>query len=866
MIPGEVNQPQREAILHGEGPLLILAGAGSGKTRVITFRIARLLADGVPPWRIFAVTFTNKAAQEMRHRVRSILGDDPKGLFVSTFHSASSRFIREQPERVGLTRNFVIYDDGDQDRLLKQILKERSIADRTPAFFRSLFDRRKNLSPGAALPEGDPDWDTTAQEVWRRYHRRLRAADAVDFGDLILLAERIVSEDLAAGAGLARRFQHVLVDEFQDTNRVQYLLARGLSQASGNLCVVGDDDQSIYSWRGADLRNILDFENDHPGTKVIKLEQNYRSTGAILGAANAVIRRNLHRKEKSLWTDLGPGEPIEVVACRDERQEAAFVAHSIAALRAEGYRLDDVAVFYRVHAQSRALEEALRAKRLNYAVVGGIRFYDRAEVKDIISYLRLVQNPRADLDLARVLNTPKRGIGKKTLETLERHASERSLSLTEACEETVAPDSTLLGARAARPVKAFLSLMTRLREAAATMPVASLGRYVAEESGLIAALKNEPGLDGEKRVENIQSFLGSLEAYEAESDDPSLAELLERVALVSSADEVGEGAGRASLMTVHAAKGLEFPVVFLTGMEENVFPHQRSILSASQMEEERRLAYVAMTRAKRRLVVTFAGMRTLFGRAQWNEPTRFLGEIPSELLRYDGLEGAEQPRLDESSWQRHKARAAGNFGGGFERDFERDFDDPFEDAAEDDFDDPVEDGFDPDPGFDPGHGPHSDEDDGPGGGPHSDEGNGLSEDPHSDEGEGLSEDPHSDEGEGPGGGPHSDENDGDEARARTPPRISREDLGRDRRRELAAQFPSPAAAQSGRRPVRTPSGRSPGDSKASPALGPGQKVRHPSFGIGTIHACLDEGPNAKLRVYFPAHGAKTILARFVEPA
>ena len=730
----DVNTPQREAITHDEGPLLILAGAGSGKTRVITYRIARLLEQGVPPWQIFAVTFTNKAAEEMRSRVRDLVGADPRGAWISTFHSASARLIREQPERVGLTRNFIIYDDGDQQRLLKQILRDRAVVDRTPAFFRGLFDRRKNARPTEDELDRDPDWDPVARDVWAIYHRRLHRADALDFGDLILKALALVESDLERGTGLAQRFRFVMVDEFQDTNRVQYLLARGLSQRSGNLAVVGDDDQSIYSWRGADLSNILDFEKDHPGTRVVKLEQNYRSTETILSAANAVIRNNTWRKEKSLWTDLGQGLPLELVGCRDERQEAAFVAHAIASLRDEGDRLDDVAVFYRVHAQSLALEEALRAANLPYQVIGGVRFYERAEIKDLISYLRLLQNPRCDLDLQRIINVPRRGIGKTTVEKLQAYAAAHTLSLSEAAEQAIQPKAGLVGKRAVGALKRFLALMAALRAELAVKSVAALGRHVAEQTGLLGELRADPTPEGQRRLENVKAFLGSLEAFEDEAEEPTLAELLERIALVAGVDEMERDGGRVSLMTVHAAKGLEFPVVFLTGLEENVFPHQRSLEDPRQLEEERRLAYVAMTRAQRRLVLTFTAIRTLFGRAQYNPPTRFLREIPPELVRFERLPGAE-------------GLGAGR--------------------------------FDPEP------------------------------DPYDDG-----------------------------------PRIG--------------DIAPPALPRVRRRPARTASGA---DASGWAA---GQKVRHKSFGVGTVQACLDEGENAKVRVYFPAHGPKTILARFLE--
>ena len=742
----EVNAPQREAVEHNDGPLLILAGAGSGKTRVITQRIARLLESGVAPWHIFAVTFTNKAAAEMRHRVRELVGEDPRGAWIGTFHASSARILRREADRVGLTPDFVIYDDTDQKKMIKQILKEWGLADRPVAAFRQLFDRLKNRGGGLRETAEDPAWDEVARRLWKEYHRRLRDSDAVDFGDLLVLALQLAEEDLAAKAGLATRFRYVMVDEFQDTNRVQYRLAHALSALTGNLSVVGDDDQSIYSWRGADLSNILDFEADHPGTKVIKLEQNYRSTATILSAANAVIRNNRWRKEKTLWTALGEGDPIELIACRDDRQEAAFVAHAIGQLVADSNSLDDVAVFYRVHAQSRSLEEALRAANLPYVVVGGIRFYERAEIKDLIAYLRLVQNLRCDFDLTRIVNTPRRGIGKSTLEKLTAHARANSLTLFEACRQGSAAKATLVGARARKALGRFVKLIEGLRNDAEDLSVAGLGEQVAQRSGMLEGLEGDASHEAERKMENVEEFLASLHAYELESDEPSLAELLERIALVSGVDDLEEDQGRVSLMTVHAAKGLEFPAVFLTGMEENVFPHQRSLGDARQLEEERRLAYVAMTRARQRLVLTYASYRLVFGQQQLNGPTRFLKEIPPELLRMDRLPGAPNPAQRTS--------------------------DPWGGATADD-DDDYADQF-SDPGFD--------------------------EEPFS---------------------------------------------------------PPPTARA-------MPPTRRPASGGATNSWREGQKVRHTKFGVGTIQACLEDGADAKLRIFFPAHGAKTIVARFVE--
>jgi DNA helicase-2/ATP-dependent DNA helicase PcrA len=771
------NVPQREAIEHDDGPLLILAGAGSGKTRVITQRIARLLASGVAPWHIFAVTFTNKAAGEMRSRVRELVGKDPTGAWIGTFHASAARI---EAHRVGLTSDFVIYDDRDQRKLITQILKEWGLADRPPAAFRQLFDRLKNRGGSLRDTAEDPAWDEVARRLWKEYHRRLRDSDAVDFGDLIVLALQLAEEDLAARAGLAARFRYVMVDEFQDTNRVQYRLAHSLSALTGNLCVVGDDDQSIYSWRGADLRNILDFEADHPGTRVIKLEQNYRSTATILDAANAVISNNRWRKDKTLWTALGEGEPIELVACRDDRQEAAFVAHAIGQLVAEGHRLDDIAVFYRVHAQSRSLEEALLAANLPYAVVGGTRFYERAEIKDLIAYLRLVQNLRCDFDLTRIVNTPRRGIGKTSLDKVVAHARAHDLTLFAACHQAAADHAKIVGARARKALGGFVALIEGLRQDAADLSVAGLGEQVARRSGLHETLSADPSHEAERRLENVEEFLASLHAYELESEEPSLAELLERIALVSDTDELEDDQGRVSLMTVHAAKGLEFPAVFLTGMEENVFPHQRSLADPRQLEEERRLVYVAMTRARQRLVLTYTSYRLVFGQQQWNEPTRFLQEIPLALMRMERLPGAESPA-------QRSTRGADPWGGATPEATLRAMPGAMPGAmTDDDFD------YDYD---------------------------------------------------------YTDPGPQDEPFAPPPPP------------------PPTAPVPPSRRSAGSRAGSRARAGSRDPAEGawrPGQKVHHAKFGMGTVQACLDDGADAKLRIFFPSHGAKTIVARFVQ--
>lgn len=667
-----LNAAQREAVARMEGPVLVLAGAGSGKTRVITHRIARLLERGVAPYRILAVTFTNKAAAEMRERVAKLRGGEVRGLWVATFHSACARILRQSAERVGLTADFTIYDADDQKRLMREICKAMHLS-REQAGPRDLLNAIENLKNHHQGPDTlDPfdSFDQILGEVWKRYHGRLRRANAVDFADLLTLALRVVEEDAAARAGWATRWQHVLVDEFQDTNRVQYLLAHRLSQHSDNLCVVGDDDQSIYSWRGADVRNILDFEGDHPNAKVIKLEQNYRSTANILQAAHGVISNNRFRKKKKLWTESGDGERISYFVGDDEREEAQYVAQVAQTLQKKD-RLGDMAVFYRVHAQSRALEEALRAAAVPYRMVAATRFYDRAEIKDLIAYLRVVFNPASDLDLKRIINSPRRGIGATTVRRCVALAQKEQKTLYEALKIAATPQAGVLGSGARKKVARFIVLMEDLRALAGDALPSAIAEAVLDRSGYTEALSTRGDPESMGRIENLLELVGSIRAYEADCEEkyealyalepepdndvpqtdasdselksgapktnaPTLGDFLERVALTADAD--GEdGRGRAAtLMTVHAAKGLEFPVVVVTGLEEGVFPHARGMYEEDGLEEERRLAYVAFTRAKEKLYLTRTVQRSLMGQIHHNPPARFIHELPATLLQEEG--------------------------------------------------------------------------------------------------------------------------------------------------------------------------------------------------------------------------------------
>ncbi|MHB8877347.1 MAG: ATP-dependent helicase [Myxococcaceae bacterium] len=648
----DLNPPQREAVLYGDGALLVLAGAGSGKTRVITRRIAHLVRErGVPPWRVMAVTFTNKAAREMRDRLLELLGEQARELTVSTFHSMAAMILRREAEAVGLARSFVIYDDGDQLQVVKRAMRESAI-DPGAVNARDLLHRIDQEKNAGRMPDqmpvspGDPR-GALARMIYRRYQKLLRASDAVDFGDLLLLLVDAFRRDENLRRKYRQRFQHVLVDEFQDTNPVQYELLRQFAPPGSNLVVVGDDDQSIYRWRGANVANILHFPDDYPGTFVVKLEQNYRSDQTILEAANAVISRNPNRMDKRLWSARARGEPLGLLILRDERAEAQEVARRSHELFHEGIAdYDEIAVFFRTNAQSRVLEEAFRLSRVPYTLVSGRSFYERAEVKDAASYLRLMVNPRSDADLQRVINTPARGIGDTTVERLNAAAGREGVSLYQTLEHPEAIGSLNQGA--VRRLTAFRELLDRLKEVAAEAPDAEGAvQKMLDATGLLAAHVAENSDESLARAENLREFVGAAQEFDlrraaqappgAESlvtETSALQAFLEQISLTAESDEeVGEG--KVALMTLHAAKGLEFDVVFLTGMEDGVFPHNRAIgveAHLEEMSEERRLCYVGFTRARKRLYLSLAQSRSLFGELRFNPPSRFVGEVPRELF------------------------------------------------------------------------------------------------------------------------------------------------------------------------------------------------------------------------------------------
>jgi DNA helicase II / ATP-dependent DNA helicase PcrA len=642
----QLNPAQLQAVIHPPKPLLVIAGAGSGKTRVITFRLARLLAGGSDARRVMVVTFTNKAAGELRERAGKLLGIAPRafgGLWIGTFHSLCARLLRQYGEAIGIQRNFVVYDDDDQKRLMSRVLVDLQVPERLFPVRQvmSVIDKAKNQGTSPQAFQPTDYFDDVVAKAYAEYEQRLRTANATDFGGLLMGALQLMMPDSPAAPQLAERFDHVLVDEFQDTNSVQYRLVRFLSKRTHSITVVGDEDQSIYKWRGADIRNILDFERDHPGAVVVKLEQNYRSTGQILKAANAIICRNTERRDKRLFTEATAGDAIISFEGETERDEAEFVAATIGSALGEDTIPRDFAVFYRTNGQSRVLEEALRGRNIPYAVVGGTRFYDRAEIKDLIAYLRAIQNPADDIGLLRIVNTPARGIGDSTLDKLAAWARPQRLGVWEtlragasdgADADALAGSGPDLGSGPRKKLAAFVELMNQLREAAPTLGVAGLAEKVLEDSGYRDALAAEASLEAEGRMENLLELVAQMREYEREAEEPSLNGFLERIALASDVDGYDPEKGAVSLMTVHTAKGLEFPWVFLTGLEENIFPHARSVDDDAAIEEERRLCYVAVTRAMRRLFLTRVRRRRLSGQELPGIPSRFLRDLPGECL------------------------------------------------------------------------------------------------------------------------------------------------------------------------------------------------------------------------------------------
>jgi DNA helicase-2/ATP-dependent DNA helicase PcrA len=645
----DLNPAQREAVLHTEGPLLVVAGAGSGKTRVLTHRVTHLLsAVGAEPNEILAITFTNKAAAEMRHRVENMLGDVARRIWLMTFHSACGRILRREAPRLGYKTNFTIYDSADQVRLVRSVLEEleRDPKRFTPRGIHNQISTAKNqlIGPAEYRDRVQSFYDQTVADAYDLYQRRLFASNAVDFDDMLMLTVDVLERFPEALTKWQKAFRYVLVDEYQDTNHAQYRLLQLLAGEHRNLFVVGDPDQSIYAFRGADIRNILEFERDFPDARTIALEQNYRSTNRILRAANGVIAHNRERKEKELFSELGDGEPVEVLEVEDEHAEARFVAARIASLVEEGFSGSEIAVFYRTNAQSRVLEDVLVRQGVAYQVIGGPRFYERAEVKDLVAYLQVIDNPFDAVSLQRAANKPRRGIGDASLARLQTYADAQGISLWEALEF---PEEAGLGTAQARAVNGLRTLLQSLQSGALELPVAELVERVLERSGYIESLEAERTIEAQGRIENLQELVGVAQEYQATAPEPSLSSFLQEISLYADQDAMREEQSLVTLMTLHNAKGLEFRAAFMIGMEEGIFPHSRSLEEGS-LEEERRLAYVGMTRAQERLALIHASARSLYGSRSYNLPSRFLDELPDPEV--------ERERLRPASWTGYGAR------------------------------------------------------------------------------------------------------------------------------------------------------------------------------------------------------------------
>jgi DNA helicase-2/ATP-dependent DNA helicase PcrA len=644
----DLNPAQREAVLTTEGPVLVIAGAGSGKTRVLTRRIAHLLAAvGVKPPEILAITFTNKAAAEMRERVEDLVGPPARASWVMTFHAACGRILRREAPRLGYRSNFTIYDTADQLRLTKQCLEdlERDPKRFTPRGIHSQISNAKNqlIGPDDYASRVASFYDQTVADVYKLYQTKMFNSNAVDFDDMLYLTVDVLERFPEAQEKWQSAFRYLLVDEYQDTNHAQYRFLQLLATTHSNVFAVGDPDQSVYSFRGADIRNVLEFERDFPGAKTIALEQNYRSTNSILEAANGVISHNRERKPKNLWSELGDGDPVRVVEVEDEHSEARYVAAEIARLVEEGFNGSEVAVFYRTNAQSRVLEDVLVRQGVAYQVIGGPRFYERAEIKDLVAYLQVIDNPYDAVSLLRSANRPRRGIGDSTLAKLMSFADDAEMSLWEAMDRTEAAG---VGTAPAKAVASFRTVIQSLMSASQEYDVPELIERVLEQSGYMDSLEAERTIEAQGRIENLQELVSLAREWVESAAEPTLSSFLQEVSLYSDQDAIrGEGS-LVTLMTLHNAKGLEFRAVYLIGMEEGIFPHSRSI-EEQGVEEERRLCYVGMTRAMERLTLLHASSRMLYGGRSYNLPSRFLDELPEQHV--------ERERLQPSSWSNYGA-------------------------------------------------------------------------------------------------------------------------------------------------------------------------------------------------------------------
>jgi DNA helicase-2/ATP-dependent DNA helicase PcrA len=667
-----LNKEQRQAVETTDGPILLLAGAGSGKTRVLTHRIAYLMAHKqITPWNILAITFTNKAAKEMKERVASLVGGVAEDIWISTFHSMCVRILRKDIERIGYNRSFTILDSGDQLTAIKEAMKRLNIDTKKfePKAIRASISNFKNAlkTPQEAARLAGDYYDQMVCQVYEAYQKLLKTNHSLDFDDLIMMTVKLFQEVPDVLAFYQRKFQYIHVDEYQDTNRAQYLLTTMLADYHHNLCVVGDSDQSIYRFRGADISIILSFEKDYRDAKVIKLEQNYRSTQRILQAANEVIRHNSERKEKTLRTDNDEGSKITYYRGQNEHDEAYFITQKIQELQGQGHNYKDIAILYRTNAQSRVFEDVFLKANVPYTIVGGTRFYERKEIKDLLAYLRLVSNPDDDISLGRIVNVPKRGIGEATIERLAEYAAQKGFSLFEALAEL---DFIGLSARATNQLAQFYELIRSFIIRVDDFSVTRLTEALLEESGYRKALEDERTLEARARLENLDEFLSVTLEFEKSSEDKTLLSFLTDLALISDIDQVEEDEQKGNqvlLMTLHSAKGLEFPYVFLVGLEEGIFPHSRSAYDENELEEERRLAYVGITRAEKELYLTNAQTRTIFGRTSATAESRFIREIPEDLLELLSNQSAnrertDRHRADQSTWHQSYEGAARDSG------------------------------------------------------------------------------------------------------------------------------------------------------------------------------------------------------------
>lgn len=648
-----LNPQQAEAVINTEGSMLIMAGAGSGKTKVLTCRVANLLQKGVRPYRILAITFTNKAAAEMRERVNNMSGPAAKDVWLFTFHAFCARFLRMEIDKLpGYGGNFAIYDTADSQNLIKQILKEMNLDDKRfqPSGILSRISNAKNALQDAAsfARQAGDFYEQKVADIYSRYEQKLQLNNALDFDDLLMLSIKLLQENKEVREKYQDRFDYLLVDEYQDTNHAQYLLTKFLAAKHRNICVVGDADQSIYGWRGADIQNILDFEKDYPDAKVIKLEQNYRSTQIILDAANAVIENNTGRKPKNLWTENKSGADIIYFQAVDERDEARFVIEQLQNLqRTENKKLGDMAILYRTNTQSRIFEEMLIKSGISYNMVGGLKFYERKEIKDIIAYLRVIFNPADSLSLLRIINVPKRGIGDASLAKIQAHAAANNVSLFEAVSNAAAIDG--LSSRFVSKLDDLAGIIFELMNLASEAPVEDLIDRVLRDTGYLEEMENERTPQAQSRIDNLHELISVAQEFAASEEENNLENFLAHVALVSDIDDTELGEDAITLMTLHSSKGLEFPVVFLVGMEEGLFPHARTLMDETEIEEERRLCYVGITRAKEKLFLSSTKMRTIYGNTVTYPPSRFLQEIPARLVktikrqeRFSALENFKQ--------------------------------------------------------------------------------------------------------------------------------------------------------------------------------------------------------------------------------